>query len=555
MQAEVVNDYNPETIKHHTMAYIGISFGNTTSSIAAPSKDGSIEVIANPDGERAIPSALAYIGEDEYHGGQALAHLVRNPESTVINFRDFLGQSYEKVDATLTEKSAKAKDLDGVVGFEVDLGDDATKKITAKDATVRHLENLKAAAVDYLGKTIEGTVIAVPTNFTDKQKQELQDAASQAGLKVAQFISEPSAALLAHTFVEDRLTEDKTYVVADFGGVRSDAAVISVRGGILTILATAHDYELGGDKLDAALGEYIAKEFEKKYKVDPRKTARSLAKLKDAAILARKTLSNVATATISIESLAEGIDFHSSINRMRYELTARNVLNQMAAFVEAVVKKANLDILDIDEVLLVGGVSNTTKLASNIQALFPETTAVISPSTDSKAAYPEELVARGASIQASLLENFDDEEIAESLAPVIVNTQHLVKAIGLVGADGEFITVLKQESTYPIRRTLTLNCPKGDVLLTVVEGEPTVKETTVEPEAADEDDEEYSDEEPEVIKEKLFIPGTKLAELAVRDVTTDKLEIVFNITKEGVLSVSAREPRQGSVAFKGEITH
>jgi molecular chaperone DnaK (HSP70) len=537
------------------MAYIGISFGNTTSSIAAPSKDGSIEVIANPDGERAIPSALAYIGEDEYHGGQALAHLIRNPVSTVINFRDFLGQTYDKVDATLTEKSAKAKDLDGAVGFEVALDDEKTLKLSAKDVTVRHLKNLKVAAEDYLGKSIEGSVIAVPTNFTDAQKQELNDAALEAGLKVAQFINEPSAALLAHASAEDKLTQDKTYVVADFGGVRSDAAVISLRGGILTVLATAHDYELGGDKLDLALGEYIAKEFEKKYKVDPRKTARSLAKLKDAAILARKTLSNVSTATISIESLADGIDYHSSINRLRYELTARNVLNQMTDFVEAVVKKANLDVLDIDEVLLVGGVSNTPKLASNIEAVFPDSTAVIAPSTDSKASYPEELVARGASIQASLLENFDDEEIKESQAPVIVNTQHLVNAIGLVGADGEFITVLKPETTYPIRRTLSLNSPKGDVLLTVVEGEATVKETTLEPAAQDDEDDEFSDEEPEIIKEKFYIPGTKLAELAVRDVTTDKLEVIFNITKEGVLSVSAREPRQGSVAFRGEIAH
>lgn len=538
------------------MVYIGISFGNTTSSIAAPSKDGSIEVIANPDGERAIPSALAYIGDDEYHGGQALAHLIRNPQNTIINFRDFLGESYEKVDPTLTEKSAKAQDLNGSVGFEVSIGEDKEAlKLTAQEITVRHLKNLKAAAEDYLGKSVEGTVIAIPTNFTDAQKKELNSAASEAGLKVVQFISEPSAALLAHTSVDDKLIADKTYVVADFGGVRSDAAVISVRGGILTVLATAHDYELGGDKLDDALSEYIAKEFEKKYKVDPRKTARSLAKLKDAAILARKTLSNVSTATISIESLAEGIDFHSSINRLRYELTARNVLNQMTDFVEAVVKKANLDVLDIDEVLLVGGVSNTPKLASNIEAVFPESTAVIAPSTDSKATYPEELVARGASIQASLLENFDDEEIAESQSPIIINTQHLTKAIGLVGAEGEFITVLKQESTYPIRKTLTLNSPKGDVLLTIVEGEATVKETTLEPEAPEDDEDEYSDEEPEVIKEKLYIPGKKLAELAVRDVTTDTLDVVFNITKEGTLSVSAREPRQGSVPFKGEVSH
>lgn len=542
------------------MVYIGISFGNTTSSIAAPSKDGNgVEVIANPDGERAIPSALAYIGDDEYHGGQAIAHLIRNPKNTIINFRDYLGQEFIKVDPTVTARAAHAKDLNGHIGFEYTItneaGEETTKTINAQEATTSHLEKLKLAAVDYLGKEIEGVVIAVPTDFTEAQKAELAKASEAAGLKVLQLINEPSAALLAHASVDDRLQQDKTYVVADFGGIRSDAAVISVRGGILTLLATIHDYELGGDKLDDVLAEFIAKEFQKKYDTNPRNNARSLAKLKDAAILARKTLSNVQSATISIESLADGIDYHSTINRLRFELVARNVLNQFTSFVEKVVKKANLDVLDIDEVLLVGGVSNTTKLASNIQALFDEKTAVVAPSLDTKATYPEELVARGAALQASLLQNFDDEEIKESLSPVIINTQHLQKAIGLVGADGEFITILKAESTYPIRKTIKLQAPKGDVLVTVVEGVASIKETTLEPPAPEDDEEEYSDEEPEIVREKIFSTGTKLAELAVRDNQADEVEVTFNINKEGVFTVSARECRQGSAAFKGEIAH
>lgn len=541
---------------------IGISFGNTTSSIAAPAQDGKgIEVIANPDGERAIPTSLAYVGEDEYHGGQALAQLIRNPKNTVINFRDYIGQTFSKVDPTVTERAAHAIDLNGQIGFQVtktsESGDETVEQLTAEQATVRHLGKLKGAAEDYIGKKVEGAVVAVPTDFTEEQKAALVKAGDAAGLKVLQIINEPSAALLAHTSTEDRLEQDKTYVVADFGGIRSDAAVISVRGGILTILATAHDYELGGDKLDADLSEFIAKEFEKKYKVDPRKTARSLAKLKDASILARKTLSNVTSSTISIESLAEGIDYHSTINRLRFELVARNVLSQFTGFVESVVKKANLDVLDIDEVLLAGGISNTPKLASNIESLFPESTTVVAPSIDSKVSYPEELVARGAALQASLLENFDEDEIKESLSPVIINTQHLAKAIGVVNGAGEFVPILKSEATYPIRRSVQLDAPKGDVLITIVEGEHHVKETVLDPPAKDEDDEDdYSDEEPEVVREKHYLPGTKLAELAVRDVHDgSKVEVTININKEGALQISAREARQGCVAFKGEISH
>jgi len=541
---------------------IGISFGNTTSSIAAPAQDGKgVEVIANPDGERAIPTSLAYVGEDEYHGGQALAQLIRNPRNTIVNFRDYLGQSFTKVDPTVTAHAAHATDLDGKIGFKItkttESGEEKVESVTAEQATVRHLGKLKAAAEDYIGKSVEAAVVAVPTDFTEEQKIALTNAGEAANLKVLQIINEPSAALLAHTSVENRLEQDKTYVIADFGGIRSDAAVVSVRGGIFTVLATAHDYDLGGDKLDEALGEFIAKEFEKKYKVDPRKTARSLAKLKDAAILARKTLSNVQSATISIESLAEGIDFHSTINRLRFELVARNVLSQFTAFVDSLVKKANLDVLDVDEVLLVGGVSNTPKLASNVELLFPESTVVVAPSIDSKVPNPEELVARGAALQASLLESFDEEEIKESLSPVIINTQHLSKAIGVVNGAGEFVPILKSETTYPIRRSIQLDAPKGDALVTVVEGDHHIKETTLDPPAKTEDDEDdYSDDEPEVVREKHYLPGTKLAELAVRDIHEgSKVEVTININKEGVCQVSAREARQGSVAVKGEIKH
>ncbi|KAH3681323.1 hypothetical protein WICPIJ_007725 [Wickerhamomyces pijperi] len=539
------------------MTVIGISFGNTTSSIAHLAKDG-IEVIANPDGERAIPSSLSYIAEDEYHGGQSLAHLVRNPNNVIINFRDSIGQSFDKLDLTLTDRAAKTTQLEsGDIGFKIQTSEGESKQISVNEATVRHLENLKHAAVDYLGQQITGVVIAIPTDFTASQKEQLVAASEKAGLQVLQLISEPSAALLAHASIDDKLAEDKTYVVADFGGVRSDAAVISVRGGILTVLATAHDFSLNGDNLDAALADHIAAEFKKKYQTNAKSNPRSIAKLKEASVLARKTLSNVSSATISIEALADGIDFHSSINRLRFEVTCRSVLSQFPAFVESVVKKANLDVLDIDEVLLVGGLSNTPKLASNIADLFPESTVIAAPSLDTKFKNPEELVARGAALQASLLESFSAEEIAESLQPVILNTQHISKAIGLVDAAGQFVTVLKSETTYPIKKSLKLAAPKGqDILITVVEGEHSIKETVIEPTpVSDDEDDEYSDEEPEVVREKIYVPGSKLAELALRDNQSEEVEVTFSINKDGVLSVTAREVKPGCVAFKGEIQH
>lgn len=539
-------------------AVIGITFGNTSSSIAVAANDGKIDVIANPDGDRSIPSVLSYVGADEYHGAQAKSQLIRNPKNTIINFRDYIGKSFDHVDVSLSNLGAPAiKTDDGKVGYQITRDNGKVETVTVAEASKRHLIQIKAAAEDFIGKSIEGVVITVPTDFTDAQRAELSHISNEAGLKVLQLINEPSAALLAHlSRDEDRFLQDKIYVVADFGGVRSDAAVIAVRGGILTILATAHDHKLGGDLLDDSLSEYFAKEFEKKYKTNPRSNARSLAKLKNESIVVKKTLSNVQTSTCSIESLADGFDFHTTINRLRYELTARQVLSSMTSFVESVVSKAGLENLDIDEVLLVGGSSHTPKLAANVSMVFPESTTVVSPALDSKAINPSELVCRGAALQASLIESFEEDEVKESLQPVVVNTQHLSKSIGIKDAQGKFQPIIVAETAYPIKKSIEVtNGDSAAVIVELYEGKRTIKETVIEPEQnSDDSEDEYSDDEPEIKKEVVYEAGDLLAELSLKDLKPNsKLEVTLNITHEGTLHTSIRELKPGSFVVKGEV--
>lgn len=538
-------------------AVIGITFGNTSSSIAVATQDGKVDVIANPDGDRAIPSVLSYVGADEYHGAQAQAQLIRNPKNTIVNFRDLIGKKFDDVDVSVSSAGAPAiKTEDGSIGYEI-AREEGTEIVTVAEATKRHFAQLKLAAEDYIGKKVESVVLTVPTDFSEHQRSELVAIAASAGLKVLQLVNEPSAALLAHLSAdEDRLLKDKVYVVADFGGIRSDAAVIAVRGGVLTILATAHEYGLGGDKLDAALGEFFAKEFEKKNKTDPRKTARSLAKLKAESIVVKKTLSNVQTSSCSIESLAEGLDFLTSINRLRYELTARLVLSDLTAFVEKVVTKAGLETLDIDEVLLVGGTSHTPKLASNISFLFPESTTVVAPSLDPKALNPSELISRGAALQASLVEAFDEDEIKESLQPIVVNTQHIQKPIGIKDAEGNFVPILVAETAYPIKKSIKVtNGESSSALVELYEGKRTIKETVIEAEP-ESDESEDEDDEPEIKKEVVYEAGELLAQLTLKDLKPQSsLEVTVNITQNGTLHLSGRELKQGSVAVKGEITN
>ncbi|CCF58109.1 hypothetical protein KAFR_0D04610 [Kazachstania africana CBS 2517] len=532
---------------------IGIHFGNTSSSIAYINPKNDVDVIANPDGERAIPSVLSYVGEDEYHGGQALQQLIRNPKNTIVNFRDFIGLPFAECDVSKCANGAPAIELDGKVGFVISRGEGKEEQLTVDEVVSRHLNRLKLAAEDYIGQTIAKVVITIPTNFSADQKLALSEAASKVGLQIVQFINEPSAALLAHV-EQFNIEKDCNIVVADFGGVRSDAAVIAIRNGMFTILSTVHDLNLGGDNLDTELVEYFAKDFEKKTKSNPRNNARSMAKLRSNAILTKKTLSNATSATISIDSLADGFDYHTSINRMRYELTANKVFSQFVSFINTVIEKTGLDNLDIDAVLLAGGVSFTPKLTSNLEFLFPESVEILGPQNKDASNYPNELSASGAALQARLIADYDDDELKDAAQPVVVNTLHLQKAIGFVDGNGEFVPVLLPETSYPVQKKITFSNAQGDLLLGVYEGKSYVEEKTLEPEQREEDEEdseEWSDEEPETVREKHYKTTAKLMELGVKDVKKG-LEVTFNVNKDSVLRVTARDLKTGAVT-KGEL--
>lgn len=321
--------------------------------------------------DRQIPSILSYIDGEEFHGTQAKAQLVRNSNNTVAYFRDFLGKrycetfprkssssidarfSFESIDPTPCHASAHPQKYESTVAFTIQDGQsDQQNTVTVSEITTRHIRRLASSASDFLGKKVNAAVITVPTNFSDQQKDALNKAAKEADIEVLQFISEPVAAVLAYDARPEAKIEDKIIVIADLGGTRSDIAVIASRGGMYSILATAHDYEFAGTHLDQVLIDHFAKEFTKKHKVDPRENPKSLAKLKLEAEATKKALSLGGNASISIESLAEGHDFSSTINRTRYELLGAKVFAGFTRLIEGVVRKADLDPLDIDEVTL-----------------------------------------------------------------------------------------------------------------------------------------------------------------------------------------------------------
>jgi len=540
---------------------IGLSFGNSYSSIAFTSTDGKAQVIANEDGHRQIPSTLSYVEGEELHGEQAKSQLVRNSKNTVAYFRDLLGQNFKSIDPSPCHQSAHPIEHGSGVAFSIrDTEEEKQNTVTVDEITTRHLKRLRSSASDYLGKDVNAAVVTVPTNFQDSQKDALKAAAKEAGLEILQFIHEPTAALLAYDARPDAQVTDKIVVVADLGGTRSDIAVIASRGGIYTILATVHDYDVSGFKLDQVLIDHFAKEFIKKHKSagDPRENEKSLAKLKLECENVKKALSIGTTANFSVESLVGGVDFTATINRTRYDLLGNKLFASFNRLVSHAVEKAQLDPLDISEIIIAGGNAKTPKVASSLRSVFPETTTIIAPSTSPTAIDPSELPVRGAAIQASLIQEFEADDVEQSTHPMVTVTSHLTNAVGVLCISGDessgvFHPIVDAETPLPVRRTATIATPRegGDVLIKLAEGSRHIKVTKPEPkpktqdedkDSEDDDSDDDSDEEEEELREKTWKVGQTLSEAAIRGIKKGgKVEIQINIGADLSINATYRE--------------
>lgn len=303
------------------------------------------------------------------------------------------------------------------------------------------------------------------------------------------------------------------------------------------------------------LVEYAAKEFLKKHKSakDPRSDERSLAKLTLEAENVRKALSLSASASFSLESLSDGIDFSLSVNKSRFELLASKPLASFTRLIEAAVQKADLDMLDVDTILLAGGASHTPKIASNLQTRFSSAT-IISPSTSPHAVNPSELSARGAAIQASLIQEFEHQDIEDSTEAVVTVTPHLSQAIGLItgkGGEDDFAVIVEPDTPVPVRRTAQIAVKEGgDVLLRLAEGVRSINVTKQDKAAtngaadsdAGSDDEDDSDDEPEEVRSKVYKAGKVLAEAGLKGVKKNgKVEVQVNVAADLGVTIVCRE--------------
>ncbi|KAL8278994.1 hypothetical protein RQP46_008663 [Phenoliferia psychrophenolica] len=564
---------------------IGLNFGQSFSSIAVINKEGLADCIANDDGERQIASALSFNGTEEYSGVPARVQLVRNNENTILAFRNLLGKTYDEVKSVKQPcNSAPIVNSNGEPAFTVSINGTPTT-LTAHEVAVRFLTVLLSYATDFLGRKITGAVLSIPADFSDAQTAATVKAAEAAGIKVLQTFTEAAASLTAYhsTLLNEEESEqtagvDRNSIVLDVGGSSTSVSVVAVRDGLFVPLATVHDSALGGELFDEKLMDWFSKEFTKKTRVPLEKSNhRALMKLRLAVEVTKKSLSASNSAPCSVESLAEGMDFHGSVNRTRFDLLAGGIYDRIVAKIEEALKLAKIDALHIQEVILVGGTSRLPKLSEKVQYLLPESVNLKSEID------PDEVLAKGAALQAvKIIESYPlDSAAAQALhtrsktESSVISPASLAFPIGLVldaakddnkAVDGKsFVTLVAEGSPLPVRRIIELEVPVGkgpeQVLLSLWEGSHEIKVEA--PEAKKKagffsrkaDDDEEDDDEPEDVRTAIVKPTKALADLVVAVETKpegkkakspSKVRVTIVVDAAGKGSATATQLRAGA---------
>ncbi|KZP01403.1 actin-like ATPase domain-containing protein [Calocera viscosa TUFC12733] len=530
---------------------IGINFGNAYASIAVINKEGRADTIANEDGERQIACAISFNGSETYVGNQALPQLVKNSANTILGFRNYLGKSFAQV-GEQSALSAQLGDVGGVPMYTVSVapaeeeGEAVEKQLSVRDVTALFLRSLLQSAQDFLShRLIRGAVLSCPSDWTDAQRAALLAAAEDAGVNVISLLDEAAAAVLAYApssaspalpvAADSKIANgngeshpvpaDRRSLVLDIGASSTTTTLISVsHHSLLHVLHRSTDPALGGHQLDAVLLSHFAKEFSKKTgtSLSPTSTApqdlRALAKLRAASEVTKRSLSaTTGSATLDVESLKDGLDYHGSINALRFDLLARGVYSRILAHVRACLDEAGLDQTQVDELVLVGGTASLPGIADQLQAILPDPPTVLSNSID-----PSNVVAIGCALQARLsVMHAPPVSRGSGEEEALLRASALSMPVGLVFPPSKgFWEVLKAGTPLPARRKVRVPVPVGvgRVGVEVWEGKEEVRvESVVPPKAErdpdDDEEEEEEEEEPEEVRTLHLVPVTQLAAL------------------------------------------
>ncbi|KAB0666146.1 molecular chaperone DnaK [Oryzomonas japonica] len=481
---------------------IGIDLG-TTNSCVAIMEGGEPVVIANSEGSRTTPSMVAFAENGErLVGQQAKRQAVTNPENTLYSIKRLIGRKFEtdavKKDIAISPfKIVKADNGDAWV-------DVRDKRYSPPEISAIVLQKMKKTAEDYLGEAVTDAVITVPAYFDDSQRQATKDAGKIAGLNVLRIINEPTAAALAYGLDKKK---DEKIAVFDLGGGTFDISILELGDGVFEVKSTNGDTFLGGEDFDQLVIDWIADEFKKDQGIDLRGDKMALQRLKEAAEKAKCELSTSVETDINLPFITADASgpkhLTLKLSRAKLESICAQLLARLDGPCRTALKDAGLSSSEIDEVILVGGMTRMPAVQKRVEEIFGK--------TPNKGVNPDEVVAIGAGIQGGVLKGDVKDVLLLDVTPLSLGIETL----------GSVMTKLIEKNT-------TIPCRKSQVFSTAADNQPAVSIHVLQGER-------------EMAHDNKTLGNFELTGLPPAPRGVPQIEVTFDIDANGIVHVSAKD--------------
>jgi len=489
---------------------IGIDLG-TTNSCVAVMDGGKPKVIENSEGARTTPSIVAFTKDSERLIGQpAKRQAVTNPDNTLFAIKRLIGRRFD--DAT-TKKDMEIVPYDIVKGKNGDAWVEAGgDEYSPSQISAFILQKMKETAESYLGEDVQQAVITVPAYFNDAQRQATKDAGQIAGLEVLRIINEPTAAALAYGMDKE---DGKTIAVYDLGGGTFDVSVLEIGDGVFEVKSTNGDTFLGGEDFDNAIVEHLADAFQKKENMDLRSDKLALQRLKEAAEKAKIELSSSATTEVNLPFITARMEGGSStplhlvetISRSDLEKLVGKLIDRTLEPCKKAIADAGVSKDDIDEVILVGGMTRMPRVREVVEKFFGT-----KPHTGVN---PDEVVAMGAAIQAGVLQGDVKDVLLLDVTPL---------SLGIETLGGVFTRMIDRNTTIPTKKTQTYSTAEDNqnaVTIKVFQGER------------------------EMAADNKLLGNFDLVGIPPAPRGVPQVEVTFDIDANGIVNVSAKDKGTG----------